>query len=207
MQQLRKEAKAIENDVSCAEQTSETRKFEGQEENPSRTTLPSRSSKTLAWIVVSLLAFIVLSYGALLSVVGITDGPRAVPSVNGGPIPSSTAKNTEVELLDVKLEPFKSPSGETFQEVLTAWKNTGNTTVRVVDARIKPLAVGGLVRDTFHYTLYADFDDYPGVAPGTTYVTPPGRGFKLPGFEGMPGYVPASSVEIIITKVAEKSGM
>ena len=116
------------------------------------------------------------------------------------------SKMPKVELLEAKLAPFKNAAnGKMGQEVLTKWKNTGESTVRVVDAEIKSLNADGSTRDSFNYTLYAEFDDSPGVLPGETHVTEAGRGFKLPGFEGFPGYSPAASVNIRITKVAEKS--
>ncbi len=112
------------------------------------------------------------------------------------------------ELIDARLAPFKNAAnGKMGQEVLTTWKNTGNSSVRVVDAEIKSLNGDGSTRDTFNYTLYAEFDDSSGVLPGETHVTEPGGGFKLPGFEGFPGYSPAASGKVRITKVAEKSGM
>lgn len=93
------------------------------------------------------------------------------------------------------------------QEVLTTWKNTGDTPIRMVAAEIKPVNADGSPRQSFHYTLYAEFDDSPGVAPGETYTTKPGHGFKLPGFEGMVGYLPASSVDVRVTRVSEHSGL
>jgi hypothetical protein len=118
------------------------------------------------------------------------------------------AKLAAVELLDAQLAQFKYPAdGKTGQEVLTTWINNGDVPIRVVDATITTLNEDGSTRETFNYTLFAEFDDSPGVKPGATHVTEPGRGFKLPGFEGLPGYAPASSVKVQITSVAEESGM
>ncbi|QDV25867.1 hypothetical protein [Aureliella helgolandensis] len=121
---------------------------------------------------------------------------------------NAPTKMATVELIDAQLAPFKNAAnGKMGQEVLTTWKNTGDISVRVVDAEITSLNDDGSTRETFNYTLFAEFDDSPGVLPGETHETEPGRGFKLPGFEGFAGYSPASSVKVRIAKVAEKSGM
>ncbi len=53
--------------------------------------------------------------------------------------------------------------------MLTSWKNTGETAVRVVEAEIQTFNADGSVRDTINYSLYADFNENPGVAPGQIY--------------------------------------
>lgn len=119
-------------------------------------------------------------------------------------LPTPKLETPQIELLDAGLAPFKFPTnGKMGQEVLTTWKNTGETAVRLVRGEIQVINGDGSVRETHNYTLYADYSD--GVLPGETYSTKPGRGFKLPGFEGLPGYSPAASVKVRITNVAEKA--
>ncbi len=90
--------------------------------------------------------------------------------------------------------------GEVFREVVVAWKNTGTTTIRAVDAKIVCFD-RGLAIEKNSYTIYACFDSDPGIRPGETKVTKAGEGFRLRA------YSPADSVDVQITKVLEKSGM
>ncbi len=119
-----------------------------------------------------------------------------------------TTETTKTEFVSAKLAPFKNAAnGKLGQEVLATWKNVGDTPVRIVDASIKSREPNGNMIDSFNYVIYAEFDDAPGVLPGETYTTKAGNGFKLPGFEGLPGYTPADSVEVTITKSSKTSGM
>jgi len=122
-------------------------------------------------------------------------------------------EKTKVEFVSAKLARFKNPEGTVFQEVIATWKNVGDSPVRLVDATMTPRDAKGNLMNSFtptgshNYTIYAEFDHNPGVLPGETYTTKNGNGFKLPGFEGMGGYMPAVSVDVEITKSAKTSGL
>ncbi|QDV22909.1 hypothetical protein [Aureliella helgolandensis] len=78
-----------------------------------------------------------------------------------------------VELIESKLAPFKNAAhGKMGQEVLTTWKNTGDTPIRMVAAEIKPVNADGSPRQSFHYTLYAEFDDSPAYPSGPASLLP-----------------------------------
>jgi hypothetical protein len=118
------------------------------------------------------------------------------------------ATEVEVEVLDVKLVPFKLASnGKMGQEILTTWKNKGDKPVRVVYAEFTAYYEDGTICEQIEYTLFATFDDRPGVRPGAIHRTKPGEGYKLTGYEGFPGFRPAASATVRITKAADKSGM
>ncbi len=109
---------------------------------------------------------------------------------------------TSVSVTGAELAPYKNAAnGKQWQEVITTWTNTGNAPVRVVDANIVARNRNGDLLDSFNYTIYAGFDDDAGVAPGETYTTPSGSGFKLPDDTH------ASSVEVTVTSSLEHSGM
>jgi hypothetical protein len=117
-------------------------------------------------------------------------------------------ETTKTEFVSAKLAPFKNAAnGKMGQEVIATWRNVGDAPVRAVDANIKLRDPNGNIIDSFTYTIYAEFDDAPGVLPGETYTTKAGNGFKPPGFQGLPGYTPADSVEVTITKSSKTSGM
>jgi hypothetical protein len=118
------------------------------------------------------------------------------------------ATEMEVEVLDVKLVPFKmATNGKMGQEILTTWKNKGDKPVRVVYAEFTTYYEDGRIREQMEYTLYATFDDRPGVRPGATHRTKPREGFLLSGNNGFPGYRPAATATVRITRAADKSGM
>ncbi len=151
----------------------------------------------------SAIPFVVGIFAAMLSLALIL---IAVSSLS--PKPNEATANSSAELLESRLVLFRNAAnGKMGQEVLATWKNNGTTPVRVVDAQITSINDDGTTRDTFNFTLYAEFDNRPGVAPGATYTTEPGRGFKLPGFDGLAGYSPVASIRVRITKVAIHSGM
>ncbi len=114
----------------------------------------------------------------------------------------------KAELLEAHVEPFCFvANGKIGQEVSVTWKNVGEIPVRVVHAEIMPKDTAGRELGKFTYTIYVEYDAETGVMPGEAHTTPPGYGFKLPGFHGLLGYVPAESVDVRITKVATSSGL
>jgi hypothetical protein len=114
----------------------------------------------------------------------------------------------DVEVIDVKIVQFKNAAnGKIGQEVLTTWKNKGDKPVRVVYAEITAYFDDGSIKEQMEYTIYATFDDRPGVKPGETHRTKPGEGFNLTGFKGMPGYRPAAKAVVRVTRAGDKSGL
>jgi hypothetical protein len=107
-----------------------------------------------------------------------------------------------VEIVKARLEPFRTPDGTNTRLVCVDFKNTGNRPVRVVDGDIKVFDPQEKLLFSVNYTLYAESDQHPGIAPGETHVRPPGRGFILP-----PMLRGAIRVEVTITKVKEQSGL
>lgn len=106
-----------------------------------------------------------------------------------------------VELVQARLEPFRTAAGDDTQIVGVDWKNTGNRPVRAVHANIKAFdAQGRELYSAPNYTIYAVFNDRPGVAPGETYTKPKGEGHVLPPL--LPR--PATRVTVEITKAEEK---
>ena len=85
-----------------------------------------------------------------------------------------------VEIVKVRVVPFRTANGIDTVMVCVDWKNTGTRTVRAVDAKLtgydnkdKEVEILSLP----DYTIYAVFSDSKGVAPGETYTVPEGRGF------------------------------
>lgn len=105
------------------------------------------------------------------------------------------------EVVNVQLVPFSSPAGFDTQHVAIDWKNTGDRPVRTVRANIKAFnSQGEVVYSVSDYTIYAVFDDRPGVAPGETHIKPAGQGFALPPDAG----AKAVRATAEITRVEEK---
>ena len=141
-----------------------------------------------------------LSFAIILILVYI-GSPRSTSTSNR--LPSTNAK-----VLTAELAPFQNPTnGKVFQEVIVTWINTGEEPIRVVDAHITALSNSGSRILDITYTIYAESDSKPGVMPGEAYTDKKGEGFKLPGFAGLPGYEPASSVSVEIVSTATQSGM
>jgi hypothetical protein len=110
---------------------------------------------------------------------------------NGSAIPSAT-------ILSSALVDFVDDKGNKTQKVVVRWKNSGMTPIRAIDAEITHWDASGELLGKYNYTIFATFDDEPGVAPGEINTT---RGFILPGFKV------SKSVEVSVTKVLEHSGM
>lgn len=125
----------------------------------------------------------------------------AAPPVEAGSQPEGNSGTPSVEIVNVRLVPFRTPNGERTQKVLIDFKNTGTTTVRAVDADIIPFGpkgnrLGNAVHD---YCIYAVLDSKPGIAPRDTYRTPESEGHVL-----RPGYVKPVKVEVNVTEVVER---
>ena len=75
--------------------------------------------------------------------------------------------------------------------------------MRIVDAKIIAFDVAGSsvdVMSMLDYTIYAAFNDRPGIAPGETYIEPQGEGYIVPSANG----VLPTRATAIITKVSER---
>jgi hypothetical protein len=106
-----------------------------------------------------------------------------------------------VEVVAVRLEPFRTTTGATTTMVHVDWRNTGNRPVRWVTARIRGYAASGREVDGAflqEHVVYSVFDDAPGVAPGGTYVTPAGRGRLVP--PGLDGEVARVTVQVLAVR-------
>lgn len=108
-----------------------------------------------------------------------------------------------IEIVNVRVEPYRTANGFDTVMIYVDWKNTGSRPVRVVDAKINAFDAAGNavevmpVRD---YTIYAVFNDRPGITPGETYIEPQGEGFVAPKpTGGMPTRATAR-----ITKVSDR---
>ena len=116
------------------------------------------------------------------------------------PEPSYKPRLT-AEVVDVRLEPFHSPLGFDTQMVCVDWKNTSNRPVRAVHATLRVYdARGTVVYSAEDYTIYAEGNDRPGVAPGETYREPSDQGHVVPRDVG-PSAVRATAV---ITRAHEE---
>lgn len=122
---------------------------------------------------------------------------RTEPS---GAVPLRSGK-ASVEVVAVRLEPFRAATGYDTQLVAVDWKNTGNCPVRKVSANIKVFdSRGEVVYSVSDYTIYAVSSDRPGIAPGETYTKPTGQGHSLPKGAGEK----AVRATVEITRVEEK---
>jgi len=119
--------------------------------------------------------------------------------------PQAADGTPRATVLSSKLVDFVSPAnGKKMQMVIVSLKNTGSTPIRTVVADITPRDSSGKVMNTTTYTVFAEFDSSPGIAPGRTWTTPKGEGFILPGY-GIG--TRAKSVEVRITEVLEHAEM
>lgn len=111
--------------------------------------------------------------------------------------------NSRVTVISSKLVDFVSPSnGEKMQMVIVTLKNTDSSPIRVVDAEITSYDSSGAIVGTNNYTIFAESDSSPGIAPGRTWTTRKGEGFILPGVGRR-----SKTVKVNITDVQENSGI
>jgi hypothetical protein len=147
------------------------------------------------WSTAALLVMVFLAFG---SVSGDKSSERNKP--DGG---AQSDAGGSVEIVKVRVEPFRSATGFDTVMIYVDWKNTGSRPVRVVDAKITAFDAAGNeieVMPVADYTIYAVFNDRPGVAPGETYIEPQGEGFIAPK---TPGVMPTRA-SAKITKVSER---
>lgn len=112
--------------------------------------------------------------------------------------------NSKVAVISSKLVNFVSPAnGKKMQMVIVTLKNTDSSPIRVVDADITSYDSSGAIVGTNNYTIFAESDSSPGIAPGETWTTRKGEGFILPGF-GVG--TKSKTVKVEITDVQENSG-
>lgn len=142
--------------------------------------------------------------------------PPGVPGKNartsdGGKKKSPASKDrapsaNTVTVRSSKLVDFVSPAtGQKMLMLIVTLKNNGTTPVRVVDADITWSDSAGNVIDTRNYTICAEFDSQPGIAPGGTWTTRKGEGFIIAYGPGIGEK--AKTVKVKITKVREHSEM
>lgn len=152
----------------------------------------SRSSRRTLLITLAVIASLML-LGA------IQESLEPGTSESDSPPDAPPAPVTSAKIINARLVPPRSPAtGRLMQRVVTTWKNTGTTPVRVIEARFIFRDAAGRVLDTHDYTLYASFGD--SVPPGATYTTPAGDGFLYPGLKR------AAGVEITIRSVKLSAG-
>ncbi len=110
--------------------------------------------------------------------------------------------NTQmIEVISVRLEPYRTATGLDTEMVHIDWKNSGKETVRTVSATIHVFDISGKeIRTISNYPIFAVFGDRPGVQPGETYRVPYGEGHIL---GKVPGEVPHRATADI-TKATEK---
>jgi hypothetical protein len=108
-----------------------------------------------------------------------------------------------IEIIEVKLLPIvNAANGKNAQQIVVTWKNTGSVPIRIVKANMAACGKGNaLLFEVKDYTVFATFQDRPGIAPGEVCSVEPG--FILPGYEGMPGYEPAEFATAELTYVSE----
>lgn len=116
-------------------------------------------------------------------------------------------KKTSAEVISVEVVPFVNPAGKRLQSIQTTWKNTGETTIRVVNADIELIGDDGSILDTINYTIHAEFNDSSGVKPGEIFTPSSDQGFLAPDYGNIPGFRPVQSARVTITKALEFADM
>jgi len=123
------------------------------------------------------------------------------PAQNRAQDESEQRPRLSVDLVNTRVEPFRTAQGLDTKMVYVDWKNTGNRPVRAVYANIKAFdRQGRELYSASDYTIYAVFDNKPGIAPTETYSEPNGEGHILPTRLPMP----AIRVTVEITRAKEK---
>ena len=85
---------------------------------------------------------------------------------------------------------MSNPNANVQSELRITWKNTGSTNIHGVKADIELLNEERQIIDKFNYWVYVakgwslpgeapSPNASPGIAPGRTYVDPPGEGYFL----------------------------
>jgi len=166
----------------------------------------------------------VIDPGFLSTTIRIMEGKHAgmtgiianefLHSQSGTPAEDLAARSTSIDPDSVtvrsrKLVDFVSPAnGKTMQMLMVTLKNSGSTSIRVVDADITWRDASGTIIGTRNYTIFAESDSSPGISPGNSWTTRKGDGFLLLNPVGLDGTTAkAKSVKVEITKVLERSGM
>ena len=94
------------------------------------------------------------------------------------------APRLSVEIVKIRIEPFRTVQGLNTSMVCVDWKNTGNRTIRGLTAKITALDSRGNVTDVFpDFELYiyaAASNDRPGILPGDTFINPNDEGRIIP---------------------------
>ncbi|MCI0703845.1 MAG: hypothetical protein L0241_22525 [Planctomycetia bacterium] len=93
------------------------------------------------------------------------------------------APRISVEIVAVRIEPYRTATGVNTGMVYVDWKNTGNRPVRWLTVKIRSYASSGREVDAIplkEVLIYSASDDQPGIAPGATYSTPDGEGKLIP---------------------------
>lgn len=155
---------------------------------PVRRRQPRAAGHWEKYHLVYLVAVAVVVIAWVVAIIPIpADKPQtgASDSVREAPAPVQRPRGPAVELLDQWASPFTTAAGQHTLRVGIRFRNTGDRPVRKVKGIIRVYdADGNEIRGGtggLDYTLYAAFDDAPGVLPGETYSTPSGQGFILTG--------------------------
>ncbi len=116
------------------------------------------------------------------------------------------ARKPQAIVVRNQLVGFISPeNGQRMQMLSVTLKNTGLTPIRSVDARITYFDFSDKIIGTHKYSVYAKFDNEPGILPGHFWTTPKGEGIIPQAFVGFEKRL--KSARVNITEVSEKSGM
>lgn len=103
---------------------------------------------------------------------------------NDPPPRESTPAGPSVQVVDFRAIPGTDAAGRDVLRVGFAFRNTGDRPVRKVKGIIRAYDANGSEvpggSDGLDYTMYAAFNDEPGILPGETYQTPSGKGYILP---------------------------
>lgn len=111
---------------------------------------------------------------------------------------ASGPRITDIEVISVSLADYTIPGGNSFKQVKVAFRNTGKHPIRTVDAEISWFDSDEKPIGSANYTIYAEFNNEPGILPGETYTPKDTEGFLLPLDSN------AFSAKIVITEVQER---
>ena len=94
------------------------------------------------------------------------------------------APRLSVEIVKIRIEPFRTVQGLNTSMVCVDWKNTGNRPIRGLTAKITAFDSQGNVTDAFpDFDLYiyaVASNDRPGILPGDTFINPNDQGRIIP---------------------------
>lgn len=114
------------------------------------------------------------------------------------------APKMSVEIVEVRLERFRTADGEDTHMICVDWKNTGNRPVRGVTATLRVLdAKGNEVYAAKDYYIYSAGNSEPGIAPGGTYLEPNDQGHVIPPLADRDGREAKAKIVRVLEKTPE----